>query len=108
MTDFRLYFFNERIMNESIRNSIQHNVITVEINDFNSMDELIKLAEKNGITHLVVDLENNKNKLLIEIYKNENEFVFLDKIFDSNEYGYEYKMKVFKIDYERFNENKLE
>ena len=55
-----------------------------------------------------MDLENNKNKLLIEIYKNENEFVFLDKIFDSKEYGYEYKMKVFKIDYERFNENKLE
>jgi len=108
MTDFRLYFLNERIMGESIRNSIQHNVITVEINDFNSMDELIKLAEKNGITHLVVDLENNRNKLLIEIYENENEFVFLDKIFDSNEDGFEYKMKVFKINYERFNENKLE
>ena len=72
------------------------------------MDELIKLAEKNGITHLVVDLENNRNKLLIEIYENENEFVFLDKIFDSNEDGFEHEMKVFKINYERFNENRLE
>ena len=103
MTDFRLYFFNERAAGESIRNSIQHNVIIIKLNDFDSINELIELSEKNELTHLVVDLEKNRGEPFIEIYNNEKQFPFLDKIFDSDQYGFDYKMKVFKIDYEKFD-----
>ena len=106
MTDFRLYFFNERAAGESIRNSIEHNVIIKKINGFNSINELIDLSKNTGITHLVVDLQENRNESLIEIYNNEEQFPFLKKIFDSNDYGFDYKMKVFEINYERFNEIK--
>ena len=64
---------------------------------------LIELSEKNEITHLVVDLEKNRGEVLIEIYNNEKQFPFLDKIFDSDQYEFDYKMKVFKIDYEKFD-----
>ena len=57
----------------------------------------------NEITHLVVDLEKNRGEVLIEIYNNEKQFPFLDKIFDSDQYEFDYKMKVFKIDYEKFD-----
>ena len=103
MKDFQLHFFNERVMGESIRNSIQHNVIIIKLNDFDSINELIELSEKNEITHLVVDLEKNRGEVLIEIYNNEKQFPFLDKIFDSDQYEFDYKMKVFKIDYEKFD-----
>ena len=103
MRDFQLYFFNERVMGESIRNSIQHNVIIIKLNDFDSINELIELSEKNELTHLVVDLEKNRGEPFIEIYNNEKQFPFLDKIFDSDQYGFDYKMKVFKIDYEKFD-----
>ena len=106
MTDFRLYFFNERAAGESIRNSIEHNVIIKKINGFNSINELIDLSKNTGITHLVVDLQENRNESLIEIYNNEEQFPFLKKIFDSNDYGFDYEMKVFEINYERFNEIK--
>ena len=106
MTDFRLHFFNERVMGESIRNSIEHNVIIKNIDNYDSINELFQLSEKNEITHLVVDLQENRNKSLIEIYNNEEQFPFLKKIFDSDDYDFDYKMKVFEINYERFNEMK--
>ena len=56
----------------------------------------------------MLNLGNNLDFILISLVFTDKFECFLDKIFDSNEYGYEYKMKVFKIDYERFNENKLE
>lgn len=102
MTDFRLYFFNERVMGESIRNSMEHNVTIKSINKYDSINELIQLSEKNEITHLVVDLQENRNKLLIEIYNDEEQFPFLKKIFDSDDYDFNYKMKVFEINYKKF------
>ena len=44
LMDFQLHFFNERVMGESIRNSIQHNVIIIKLNDFDSINELIELV----------------------------------------------------------------
>jgi hypothetical protein len=104
--DFKLYYLDDRINGKSIRNSINHNVTSIKINNINSIDELIKSSVDNNITHLIIDIEND-NKLLMDIYNNEDEFPFMTKIFDSNDYGFNYKTKIFKINYELINKIEL-
>ena len=65
--------------------------------------------KENGLTHIVIDQSQIKDNLrktfLIEIYENENKYNFLKKIYDSNNEGLNYKIKIFKIDYELFNQH---
>ena len=43
---------------------------------------------------------------LNDLYSNEDSYPYMIKIFDSNELGYKkLKVKVFEIDYEKFNDN---
>jgi len=46
-----------------------------------------------------------RKQFLIEIYKNENKYNFLKKIYDSNDEGFNYKLKIFEIDYKLFNQH---
>ena len=47
---------------------------------------------------------NLRQEFLIEIYKNENKYNFLNKIYDSNNEEFNYKIKIFEIDYKLFDE----
>jgi len=38
----------------------------------------------------------------ISNFKNEEKFPYLTKIYDSSEHGFDYHLKIFKIDYEKF------
>jgi len=76
-------------------------------NNYNEIKELLLNGKNNGLTHLVIDesqIPNNlRQEFLIEIYKNENKYNFLNKIYDSNDEGFNYKIKIFEIDYKLFD-----
>jgi hypothetical protein len=63
------------------------------------------------ITHLLLD-ENNNTPLindelrfhLKDIFNHENKYPFLVKVYDSRENGFNYYVKLFKIDYDLYNE----
>ena len=84
-----------------------------EIKDEN-IDDVAKffmVNKKNERTHLLVDNYNNgldksNQNILKEIFSNEEKFPFLEKIYDSKEKGYEYHVKLFKINYKLF-ENEI-
>ena len=42
------------------------------------------------------------NKFLIEVFKNEHDYPYLKKIYDSKELGYSHHVKVFEIDIEYY------
>ena len=71
----------------------------------NSLDDLIDYVKNKKITHIVIDDNYDaRSPELFEIYTNENNFPFLNKVFDSKDEGYvKLKVKVFEIDH-----NKLE
>ena len=48
------------------------------------------------------DLNENEKlpEFLKEVYFEEEKFVYLEKVFDSKENGYEYHVKIFRINYE--------
>ena len=68
-------------------------------NEFDEMKDYFNFAEKQGLTHLVLDNDNVNNSYLKEIFQNEEKYPFLNKVYDSSEFGYKVHIKIFEIDY---------
>ena len=56
--------------------------------------------EKDGLTHIVIDQNENRPDFLKHVFKNEKEYPFLIKEYDSDYDKMEYNVKIFKIDYD--------
>ena len=56
------------------------------------------------MTHIITDGNNARPEILNDIFENENKYPFAIKEFDSLESGFNYHMKIFKIDYEKFDD----
>ena len=70
-----------------------------------SVDELIRLGEQNDLTYLAVKNEMPIRKFLEDVYQNEEKYPYLTKVLDSSDMDFKkLKVKVFKIDYEKFHE----
>ena len=75
-----------------------------------SLDEFIDISKNdaspsikfNAVTHIVTDENSNRAEFLKDVFKNEEKYSYLTKIYDSSEHGYEYHLKIFQIDYEKF------
>ena len=57
-----------------------------------------------GLSHLVVDNRNDRPKFIQDVYDNEEKYVYLIKEFDSTDFGLNHKLKIFKINYEIFDQ----
>ena len=60
---------------------------------------------KNKLTHLIIDNNSNLPDFLNEVYHNEEKFNYLNKIFDSKKMDYKFEIKIFEINFEKFNLN---
>jgi uncharacterized protein YnzC (UPF0291/DUF896 family) len=92
----------------NLKNEVKHTQKIIQISQHHTIEELLVDAKEQGLTHLVIDesqkQDNLRKEFLIEIYKNENKYNFLKKIYDSNNDGFNYKLKIFEIDYKLFNQ----
>jgi len=68
-----------------------------------SITELIKNGKEQGLTHLVVDNNKNRPQFIKNILINEEKFPYLIKEFDSLEHNYKYELRIYKINYEKFD-----
>jgi len=85
-----------------------HNPRTVWVQDPNKFDtlELFLLnPEKDKISHLVVDGKSDRVEFLNDVFMNEERYAFLEKIYDSKDESFDYHVKIFEINYEKFGEN---
>lgn len=74
----------------------------IPIDGYDSLSQYIKSQKVNGLTHIVVDDSIDNKNFLKDVYNNDYKYPYLTKIFDSTEHGYKYHLKVYKIDYEKF------
>lgn len=72
--------------------------------DFKTLNELLIESKKIGITHLIVDGKDSRPDFLNLIYQNDENYPFLERIYDSTEHGLEYHVKIYLINYEHFEE----
>ena len=70
--------------------------------DYTSLNEFIGFGKNEGLTHIVADENPNRAEFLNDVFKNEEKFPYLTKIYDSSEHDYEYHLKIFRINYEKF------
>ncbi len=75
----------------------------------NSIEEYIDLSKEQGLSHLVVDGNDKRASYFNDLFYNEEKYSYLIKEFDSTEHGYkQYKVKVFRINYNDFEKIDLE
>jgi len=58
---------------------------------------------KNQLTHIIVDDDPKLPEFLRDINKNEDNYKYLKKVFDSKNDGFKHQMKIFEIDFKLFN-----
>jgi len=70
--------------------------------DYNSLNEYIEHSKNERLTHIVADGDEIRPQFIKDVFHNEEKFPYLTKIYDSSEHGYDYHLKIFMIDYEKF------
>jgi len=71
-----------------------------------SLTELVKNGKEFELEYIIAKKEKNFYPFLSDLYSNEENYPYMVKIFDSNEFAYKkLKVKVFEIDYEKLNNN---
>jgi hypothetical protein len=85
-----------------LSSEIKQKVKLIETHGFYSLNEFIGYGKNEGLTHIIADENENRPQFLKDVFKNEEKFLYLTKIYDSVEQGYDYHLKIFRIDYEKF------
>ena len=74
--------------------------IVFETDGYKALNEFIQ--NNQGLTHLVVDNEDDRPEFLKNVYKNGEKINFLTKVYESHD-NQKYKAKIFEINYDKFN-----
>jgi hypothetical protein len=84
-----------------------HTCSSIILVNSDKIEDFIEYGMSKGLTHIVID-ENNlkKEKFLKDIFSNEEDFSYLKKEFDSLEKGFSHHLKIFEIDYQKYDEKK--
>ena len=117
--DVTSYFSSAILHNESdfpkTQDSIGKNIRILNIDSYNSIDELLKSEyfideygrdidkDSRKITHLIIDNSPTLKDFLKELYENETKYPYITKVYDSADHDYHYHIKIFKINYEKFD-----
>jgi hypothetical protein len=88
-------------MDERMRMNIP--IKKIQSSDYEDLKQFLEDNEKNSLTHLVIPI-NHKTPFLKEIFHNEVNYPFLNKVYDSEKNQFENKIKIFEINYKLFKD----
>jgi len=74
----------------------------VSTNNHENLENFISDSRKE-LTHLIVNENLDLPEFLQDVYYNEEKYEYLIKEFDSKEIGFEHHIKLFKIDFQKFD-----
>ena len=75
---------------------------------FSTMDEYIEHGRIYGVTDLILDGGDRSPKLFNDIFYEKEKYSFLIEEFNSKDYGYNYIVKIYRIDFKEFDRLKIE
>ena len=75
---------------------------------YNTMSEYIEQAKVSGVTHLILDGGDRSPKLFNDVFYEKKKYSFLTEEFNSKDYGYNYLVEIYRIDFEEFDRIKTE
>lgn len=82
---------------------MKFNIITLPTNNYNYLEKHLSDSKDKGLSHLVIDDNEGRQMFLKNIFINENKFTYLKKIYDLEDDGFKYHVKVFEINYKSLN-----
>lgn len=85
-----------------LRTSIS-NVLVLPVGDYANLEDYIKYGRNEGLTHLVLDGAKRNPIFLNSAFLNGEKYPYLIKVYDSSEHGYRYHVKIYRIDYDKFD-----
>ncbi len=71
-----------------------------------NLKEFLEIARNDGLTHLIVDdreYPSYRMGFLNDIFVNEKKYPYLTKVFDSKDFDYSYRLKIFEVNYDEFD-----
>ena len=83
-----------------LRDEMQDRIEFVELAEHDSLESYIEFGRNRGLTYLVIDHSVNQPSFLQDVFIHEEKYPYLLKEFDSKDFGYQYHVKIFRIDYE--------
>ena len=83
---------------------IKRSIDIIPITNEKTIIEFIEKHKQKGLSHIAVDGNEEQPEFLKEIFYNEKDYPYLNKVYDSNEFGIKYHVKFFEIDFGRLNE----
>ena len=100
------YLDNTRILEANefplLRNELPSSIVAIYPDNYETLEEFILDNKKNGLEYIIVDKGDWRSKFLDDVFENEENYPYLDKIFDSKDNGYkDYHAKIFKINFEK-------
>ncbi len=90
----------------TILSPAEFDVVRISTVGVNSLEDFIEKSKKDGLTHLVIDGKESRPSFLRDAYYHESNYPYLIKEYDSSDYNLKYHVKLYKIDYKIFDENK--
>ena len=76
----------------------------INIGQAKSLNDALDIGRSNGLTHLVIDGSIDQPRFFGDVFYHEGKYPYLIKIFDSTDYGYIYQVKIYKIDYQKYDD----
>jgi len=70
---------------------------------YNSLEEFIESNRNEGLDHIIVDDRPYRQSFLKDVFYNDEKYPFLVKEFDSKERGFTYHVKIYRINYDKFD-----
>jgi len=84
-------------------NTIPKITTTLSTDGFSSLSDFIKNNKSAGLTHIAIDDDKSRPEFMKDVFNNIERYPYLVKVYDSNEYGYKYRLIVYKINYDLFD-----
>lgn len=103
--ELEMNWSNITMFNSNVDNSghVSREINRIFAEEFETLNEFLTESKKNNITHLIVDGKENRANFLNLIYENDNNYPFLKMVYDSQQNGLNYHVKIYLIDYEHFD-----
>lgn len=79
-----------------------YEIKSIPFDNYNNLEEYI-VDYKEEMSHLIVDKDDKLPEFLVDVFMNEDKYDYLKKEFDSRDKGFKHHIKLFKINFEKFN-----
>ena len=82
---------------------MRFDISVISHDNYDNLHDYILNSKAKGLTHIIIDDAENRPIFLRDLFFDESKYNYLKKIYDSKDYGFNYHVKVFEINYQKFS-----